>query len=96
MGMNRTPILARQSNAQMATAAVISQGLGEKTRKKWRSLTRAEKLETQNGIMKKRKAGQKAMRNRMLPEPAALMHSARPMITARPKLVAQRRGLGSK
>ena len=94
--MDRAPIRARQSIAQIATAAAISHGLREKTRKKWRSFTSAEKLETQNGIMKNRTAGQKPMRNRIDPESAALMHSAKPMINASPKLVPQSRGLGSK
>jgi len=63
---------------------------------KCRSFTSAEKLDTQNGIMKNRTVGQKPIRTGAGPDRAAFKQSAAPTIRLRPKLVSHNRGLGSK
>lgn len=66
---------------------------GGKTSKKPRPLTSAEKLETQNGIKKRRNVGQKPGRT---PAVEVLMSSAMPMMPEMPSDVIQSCGLGSK
>jgi len=82
-----------QKAAQSEIASPFSVALGEKTRKKPRPFTRAEKLETQKGIKNRRKVGQKARR---LPPVVVLRSKATPTIPEIPTEVSQRFGLRSK
>lgn len=59
-------------------------------------LTRAEKLETQNGIRKRRMVGQRSSRMRVVPDEVVLMYRAVPMMALSPRDVSHSRGLGSK
>jgi hypothetical protein len=63
-------------------------------RKKPRPFTRAEKLETQKGMMKSRAVGQKP--SRPTPPERVLMSSAAPTMAETPREVSQRDGLESK
>src|SRR5579862_2909910 len=93
-GAVRRAISARAPRpAQATAAAAISPQRGEKIRRKPRSFTRAAKLDTQNGVRKKRKRGQGWSDARA---ETALRVSAMPITTARPADVIQIRGSGSK
>ena len=70
-------------------------GFGEKIKKNALSFTSAVKLETQKGIRKSLKVGQKPSL-RSLPAAAVLRYNAKPMIRLNPKEVSHKRGLGSK
>ena len=69
-------------------------GRGEKIRKNPQPLTRAEKLETQKGIMKRRAVGQKP--SCPMPPDRVLMRRAAPTMAETPREVSQRARLESK
>jgi hypothetical protein len=78
---------------QRPAAAANSSQRGEKISRKPRSFTRAAKLDTQNGVRKKRKTGHGSG---LIRPDAALSVSAMPIMTLRPADVSQRRGRESK
>jgi hypothetical protein len=82
-----------RNTAHAASPAITSPSTGENTRTKPRPFTRAEKLDTQNGIRKNRKVRQRSSGPRPWP---AFSSSAIPMMTASPSEVSHRRGFGSK
>jgi len=89
-------LAAAHKAPQSPTAVSASLGRGENTSTKSRPFTRAEKLETQNGIRNKRKICQRPSFTCPAPEAVVLMYSARPMMRLKPRDVSHKRGLGSK
>src|SRR5882724_12113063 len=80
------------SSAHSPIAIKTSLAFGENIRKKSLPLTRAEKLETQNGIMNRRMICQRSSFTRVPPVAAVLMNRANPMIRLKPSEVSHRRG----
>ena len=82
--------------AQTPVPSAISCHCGENMRTKPLSFTRAEKLDTQNGIRKNRSVCQPSRERRVRAPHPAFSNSANPMMTLRPSEVSHSRALGSK
>jgi len=85
-----------QSPTQIATATIISPTCGEKISTNPFPFTRAAKLDTQNGVINNRSAGQVSSSTRRFPDRVVLINSAAPIIPLNPTDVSHSRGLGSK